>query len=105
MASASVASCEGWDGKSIDAIRFALAVRSDMAPHFRKAETLEYLGFGEKAMLACEEALRSTPNLSNALKDFIMSQVERVRVHGPKSRPHVRIEARALLVMCISSWT
>ncbi len=87
MAAASVASWEGWDDKAIHALGFALDARPDMVAHFRKAEALEHLGFGERAILAYEEALRSTSNPSNALKAFIASQVKRVRVHGPKSRP------------------
>jgi len=76
--------------KAISFLRLALSYeRETLFANYEMAVCFERLGKGDDAVASYEAALRDPNNESRALKNFISSQIERVKTEGPKKAPPV----------------
>lgn len=73
---------------SIDYLKQAIILRpSALIPNFMLGESLERLGKGEEAITAYRTALESSSVKSDVLKNYISTQIDRIKKRGPAKKP------------------
>lgn len=76
--------------KALDYLKRALSINPyDLVANLRQAEVLEYAGLPSEAISSYEAAVEGTAPISAALREFVSSQVQRVRTKGPRKKPPV----------------
>jgi tetratricopeptide (TPR) repeat protein len=77
--------------KAAEALRQAVQVRShDLVANFRLAAILEHLGQGAEAIRHYEASMGDPGLASPELKEFVQSQIERVKTQGPRKGSKVQ---------------
>jgi tetratricopeptide (TPR) repeat protein len=85
MAMAWAATKEDQHQKAIDYLQEAVTLKKDdLVASFRLGQSWERLGKGEAAIQAYEMALQDPSLDSQPLREFVSSQIERVRTNGPQ---------------------
>lgn len=76
--------------KAIEYLEHALSIEPyDLVANFKLAENFEYAGLASEAISSYEAAAKGPSNISEALKGFVLSQIERVRTKGPRRKPPI----------------
>jgi tetratricopeptide (TPR) repeat protein len=71
--------------KAIEYLQEAVTLKKDdLVASFRLGQSWERLGKGGEAIQAYEMALQDPSNDSQPLKEFVSSQIERVKIKGPQ---------------------
>jgi tetratricopeptide (TPR) repeat protein len=78
-----------WEyNKAMTQLEAAAALKpNDLVANFRLAEALERTGKDDEAIRHYEAALDDPSIESGQLKEFVVSQIQRVRTHGPSKDP------------------
>jgi tetratricopeptide (TPR) repeat protein len=77
--------------KAAEALRQAVQVKpNNLVANFRLAAIFEYLGNGVEAIRHYEAAMGDPSLVSQSLKTFVQSQIERVKVQGPRKGSKVQ---------------